>query len=459
MQPEILNLDATELVARFRKRELSPVEAISAVLERAEATQTTLNAFIVIGRDAALAAARESEKRWRAGAPLGGLDGVPVSIKDNVYAHGWPTRFGSLAIAESDTRGPDSPCVARLHEAGAVIFGKTTLPDYAHKIVTDSPLTRITRNPWNPAHSPGGSSGGAAAAVASGIGPLAVGTDGGGSIRVPAAWSGIYGLKPSFGRVPHHPRGAFPTVSHIGPMTRSVRDAAAMLDIMSRPDPHDWYALPYDSADYTADIDRGIDGLRVAVSDDLGMGVDIEPEIAASVRAAFKVAESLGAQIEADHPAEIPACADVHRVHWFSFSARLGRKLSERVSQLDPSMQALVQMGEKLPAGAFVDAVVARGDLASRINIFFERYDLLLAPVMNISAPEIASLDPANPPFPTLTSWVNQAGLPAASVPCGLTSAGLPIGLQIIAGPRADALVLRASYALEQALGRLKLPR
>ena len=399
MQPEILNFDATELVARFRRRELSPVEAISAVLERAEATQTTLNAFVVIGRDAALASARESEKRWRAGAPLGGLDGVPVSIKDNVYAQGWPTRFGSLAIAESDTRGPDSPSVARLREAGAVVFGKTTLPDYAHKIVTDSPLTGITRNPWNPDHSPGGSSGGAAAAVASGVAPLAVGTDGGGSIRVPAAWSGIYGLKPSFGRVPHHPRGAYPTVSHIGPMTRSVRDAALMLNAMARPDPHDWYALPYDGADYAADLERGVEGLRVAVSDNLGMDIDVEPEIAAAVRIAFKTLESLGVRIEADHPTEIPACADVHRVHWCSFSARLGRKLGERTSRLDPSMQALVRIGEALPAQAFVDAVVARGELGSRINTFFERYDLLVAPVIDISAPEIAVSAPFYAPM------------------------------------------------------------
>jgi aspartyl-tRNA(Asn)/glutamyl-tRNA(Gln) amidotransferase subunit A len=456
---EILKLDATELVARFRTRELSPVEATSAVLQKAEMTQMTLNAFVVIDRDAALAAARESEKRWRAGTPLGDVDGVPVSIKDNIYAQGWPTRFGSLAIAEADTQRPDSPSVARLREAGAVIFGKTTLPDYAHKVVTDSPLTGITRNPWNLDHSPGGSSGGAAAAIASGIAPLAVGTDGGGSIRVPAAWSGIYGLKPSFGRVPHHPRGAFPTVSHVGPMTRSVRDAALMLNVMARPDPQDWYALPYDGADYAADLERGIEGLRVAVSDDLGMGVGVEPEIAASIRTAFKIAESLGARIEADHPVDIPACADTHRVHWYSFSARLGQKLGERAGKLDPSMRALARMGEDLPPGAFVDAVVARGELASRINSFFGRYDLLLAPVINISAPAIARLDSRDPPLPILTSWANQTGLPAANVPCGLTSSGLPIGLQIIGGPRTDALVLQASRAFEQALGRLTLPK
>lgn len=455
MQPEILKLDASDLVVRYRTREISPVEVASAVLAAAEASQAMLNAFIVIDRHAALASARESEKRWRAGAPLGPLDGVPVSIKDNIYTEQWPTRFGSTAIAEADTQAPDSPSVARLREAGTVIFGKTTLPDFAHKVVTDSPLTGITRNPRNPDHSPGGSSGGAAAAIAAGIGPLAAGTDGGGSIRVPAAWCGIYGLKPSFGRVPHHPRGAFPTVSHVGPMTRSVRDAASMLNVMARPDSRDWYSLPYDGADYVADLERGIAGLRVAVSHDLGMGVEIAPEVAAAVRAAFKTAESLGVRVETGHPSEIPALADVHRVHWCAFSARLARRLGERASKLDPSMQVLVKMGEAQSACAFVDAVVARGDLGSRVNTFFSRYDLLLAPVININAPEIAGIDPQYPPFPMLTSWVNQTGLPAASVPCGITAKGLPVGLQIIGGPRADALVLRASYAFEQALGRL----
>jgi len=456
MDNSVFRLDAVELAAAYRSRSLSPVEVVSTVLDRAEAMQASLNAFACLDRTGALAAAAQSEKRWRSGAPLGPLDGIPVSIKDNIYASGMPTRFGSHAIAEADSAGPDSPSVARLREAGAIVFGKTTLPDFAHKIVTDSPLTGVTRNPWNVACSPGGSSGGAAAAIAAGVGPLAVGTDGGGSIRVPAAWTGTFGLKPSFGRVPHHPRGAFATVSHVGPMTRTVKDAALMLTVMARPDSRDWYALPYGGEDYAAGLNCDFKGLRVAASADLGLGVPVEADIAAGVERAVAAIEQLGASVDRAHPPEVAGCLDVHRVHWTSFSARLARRLGERADRLDPSMRLLVEAGNALPPGAFPDAVVARGELGSLINGFFDRYDLLVAPVININAPVIAELDPLEPPLPVLTAWCNQTGLPAASLPCGVTAEGLPVGLQVVGGPRADALVLSFCHRLEQAFGRFQ---
>lgn len=458
MSSELLKLDAGQLAVAFRTREASPVDAVKAVLDRAEATQATLNAFVAFDRAGALAAAGAAEKRWRDAAPLSAIDGIPVSIKDNIYTESMPTRFGSRAIAEADTRGPDSPSVARLREAGAVIFGKTTLPDFAHKIVTDSPLTGITRNPWDLSRSPGGSSGGAAAAVASGIGPLAVGTDGGGSIRVPSAWSGIYGLKPSFGRLPHHPRGAFPTVSHVGPMTRTVRDAALMMNVMARPDRRDWYALPYDGADYEAQLAIALRGKRIAVSADFGMLQAVDPDIAAAVARAVKVLADLGAHIDTAQPDEIAASTEIHGAHWCAFSARLGARLGPRAALLDVSMQALIERGKTFPPGAFVDAVVARGEISGRIHGFFDRHDLLVGPVINRSAPVIADIDPENPPLPYFTAWCNQVGVPAASVPCGLTGSGLPVGLQIIGGPREDALVLAASHAIEQAFGTLTPP-
>jgi aspartyl-tRNA(Asn)/glutamyl-tRNA(Gln) amidotransferase subunit A len=458
MDSSVFRLDAGALAAAYRSRSLSPVEVVSAVIDRAEATQAALNAFACLDRSGALATATQSEKRWRSGAPLGPLDGVPVSIKDNIYASGMPTRFGSCAIAEADSSGSDSPSVARLREAGAIVFGKTTLPDFAHKIVTDSPLTGVTRNPWNVTRSPGGSSGGAAAAVAAGIGPLAVGTDGGGSIRVPAAWTGTFGLKPSFGRVPHHPRGAFPTVSHVGPMTRTVKDSALMLTAMTRPDSRDWYALPFDPVNYADRLERDFEGLRIAASMDLGLGVPVESDIAAAVEKAVTAIEQIGVSVDRTQPAQISACMDVHRIHWTSFSARLARRLGERADRLDPSMKLLVAAGDSLPQGAFADAVVARGELGSLLNGFFDRYDLLVAPVINISAPVIAEIDPLEPPLPVLTAWCNQAGLPAASLPCGLTAEGLPIGLQVVGGPRADTLVLSFCHRLEQAFGRFEPP-
>lgn len=454
-----VDLDAAELADAFARRALSPVEVVTAVLGRVEETQGWLNAFCALDPEGARAASLESEKRWKAGSPLGPLDGVPVSIKDNIYVAGMPTRFGSRAIAEAETQGDDSPCVARLREAGAVIFGKTTLPDYAHKVVTDSRLTGITRNPWDPARSPGGSSGGASAAIAAGLGPLAVGTDGGGSIRVPAAWTGTFGLKPSFGRVPHHPRGAYPTVSHIGPMTRTVADAASMMTAMTQADARDWYALPADGCDYASALPRdGLKGLRIAISTDLGLAAAcVEPGIAACIEAAFRTVEALGAHIEPAHPPGIAALGEVHRVHWSAFSARLAQRLGEGAARLDPSMLQLVDMGNALPPQAFVDSVVARGELGSRIFQFFETYDLLLAPVIGIAPPVISTLDPLDPPLPRFTSWANQTGVPAASLPCGLAD-GLPVGLQIVAGPRADAFLLSVCQVLESEFGTFRPP-
>lgn len=454
MQPqlEILRLTAAELANHYRSRQLSPVEVMTATLRAAEDSQATLNAFVLLDPATALAAARRSEERWRAGTPLSSLDGVPVSVKDNIYAEGAPTRFGSLAIAPADTIGPDSPSVARLREAGALIFGKTTLSDFAHKIVTDSPLTGVTRNPRNLDHTPGGSSGGAAAAVAANLGPIALGTDGGGSIRVPASWTGTFGMKPSMGRVPHHPRGAFAPFSHVGPITRTVLDAARAMTFLSRPDSRDWYALPPDDVDYEASLRRGVAGRRIALSPTLGLpDILIDPQTAAAVERAARTFEELGAHVELADPPGLSECMDVTGVFWLSLSDRLARTLGEGAARLDGSVLTLVEMSRSLPANAFLDAFLRRGELAVPINAFFARYDLLLAPVIQSTAPRLADLDPLNPPRPPLTAWCNLFGIPAASVPCGSSSNGLPIGLQIVAGPWADEAVMSASYAYEQA--------
>ena len=248
---DLCALSATGLLELFRKHELSPVEVTSAVLQRIEKLNPVLNAFNLVSKDAG-ADAKASEARWLRGEPKGLLDGVPVSIKDLLLTKGWPTLRGSKTI---DPKGPwndDAPAVARLREHGAVLLGKTTTPEFGWKGVTDSPLTGITRNPWNPKKTPGGSSGGAAAALASGMGPLAVGTDGGGSIRIPCSFTGLFGIKPSFGRVPAWPPSPFGAVAHVGPMTRSVTDAALMLNVLSLPDARDWQGLPHDARDYRA---------------------------------------------------------------------------------------------------------------------------------------------------------------------------------------------------------------
>ncbi len=454
MESTIAAMTAVDLVDAYRRGALSPVEVVRDTLARAHESQTTLNAFAIID-DSCLAQAEASAARWRRAGTLGPLDGVPVSIKDNVYAAGMPTRFGSVAIPPDQTQGPDSPSTARLREAGAVIIGKTTMPDYAHKIVTDSPLTGVTRNPIDLQRSPGGSSGGASAAVAAGIGPLAVGTDGGGSIRIPACWTGIFGLKPSFGRVPHHPRGAFAPVSHVGPMTRTVRDAALMLTVMARPDSRDWYSLPHDPIAYEDHLDLAVAGLRVAVSPRLGR-TDTAPDdaTAAAIADAAACLAAMGAQVAQADP---PHLADIVRIaglQWAAYSAYLADQLGDRAAALDPSLLDLVGIGRRLGRHDIVAAQLERGRLGAEVAQFFDDWDLLLAPVIDRPAPLLEELDPLAPPLPPFTSWCNVTGLPAASVPAGRDAQGLPVGVQVIGRRFDDAGVLRACAVLERHWGR-----
>src|SRR6185436_17604802 len=275
---ELWALSATELVEGFRKKALSPVEVTKAVLARIEKFNPVLNAFRQVAAEEALQQARDSENRWAAGQPQGLLDGVPVSIKDLLLTRGWPTLRGSKTVDRNGPWNDDAPVTARLREHGAVLLGKTCTPEFGWKGITNSPLTGITRNPWNPKMTPGGSSGGGAAAVASGMGPLTVGTDGGGSIRIPCAFTGLFGLKPSFGRVPAWPLSPMGTVAHVGPMTRTVTDAALMLNVLSLPDERDWHSLPYDARDYRIGLEEGVRGLRIAYSADLGYA-KVDPEI------------------------------------------------------------------------------------------------------------------------------------------------------------------------------------
>jgi aspartyl-tRNA(Asn)/glutamyl-tRNA(Gln) amidotransferase subunit A len=259
---EIQFLSAADIAGQYCKRTLSPVDVLAATLARAEAIQPTLNPFCMFDTEPARAAARASEQRWAAGTPLSPLDGIPIAIKDNQAVAGQPGASGSLAI-DLMPAAADAPHVARLREAGAVFYARTTMPDFAWKAVTDSPRTGVTRNPWNPALTPGGSSGGSAVAVAAGSCPIATGSDGGGSIRIPAAFTGIYGIKPTTGRVPGI--GEAPDISATGPLARTVADAALALAVMCRPDRSDPIGSTLHVPDFVAETARGVKGLRIAV--------------------------------------------------------------------------------------------------------------------------------------------------------------------------------------------------
>jgi aspartyl-tRNA(Asn)/glutamyl-tRNA(Gln) amidotransferase subunit A len=452
---DLCALTATELLDAFRKKTLSPVEVAKAVAARIEKLNPVFNAFNLVS-DRILDDAKASEARWLAGQPKGLLDGVPVSIKDIILTKGWPTLRGSKTI---DAKGPwndDAPATARLREHGAVLLGKTTTPEFGWKGVTDSPLTGITRNPWNEAKTPGGSSGGAAAAVASGMGPLALGTDGGGSIRIPCGFCGLFGIKASFGRVPAWPLSPFGTVAHVGPMTRSVADAALMLNVLAQPDARDWHALPYEPRDWRTGLDQGIADLRIAYSSDLGYA-KVDKEVREIVSKAVAVFEELGARVEEKNPGfEDPA--PLFMTHWFSGAAFLLKGIAQDKHKLiDPGLREMAAQGEKVTSHDLLDAQLKRGALGAHMNLFHRDYDLLVTPTLSIPAfdagKEVADkmLQSRWTDWTPFTFPFNLTQQPAASIPCGFTKDGLPVGLHLV-GPRyADALVLRAARAFETA--------
>ena len=296
MQDDICGLSATDLVGEYRARRLSPVEVTGAVLERIECLNECYNAFCVVDGDRALDQARASEDRWSRNEPAGLVDGVPISVKDLILAKGWPTLRGSRTIDPDQAWEEDGPPVARMREQGAVILGKTTTPEFGWKGVTDSPLTGVTGNPWDPTLTPGGSSGGAAAAAALGMGPLHIATDGGGSIRMPAAFCGLFGHKPTFGVVPVHPHSPAGTLWHQGPIVRTVADAVLMLNVISEPDPRDWYSVPGTVTDFGAEFENGVEGLRIAYSRDLGYA-KVDPDVAALVDFAVAWFAGKGAEV------------------------------------------------------------------------------------------------------------------------------------------------------------------
>ena len=451
----LANLTAIELLQLYRTHQASPVDATRAVLERIDQLNPLLNAYCVIDAESALASARQSEARWQQNAPIDILDGIPVSIKDLILTRGWPTLRGTRTVNPNQPWSVDAPVVARLREAGAVLVGKTTTPEFGIKGTTDNPLTGITRNPWNPKMTPGGSSGGAAAAVASGMGPLAVGTDGAGSVRIPSAFSGIPGLKPSFGRVPAFPLSPFGTVAHLGPHARSVDDLALMLTVMSRPDARDWTSLPYDPRDYRVGLNVGVRGLRVAFSPDLGYVTNVDPEIAASVRAAAESFKDMGAHVDELSPG-FSNPEEITTKMWFVGSYSLVSNMTpEQVALVDPALRWQAEQGSKVTTLDLQKLALRRGELGSMMRQFHQRYDLLLTPGVSVTAFEAKAPHEWTLALESFLGWTpfsypfNLTQQPAAVVPCGVHSNGLPMALQIVGPMHGDALVLRAARAYE----------
>ncbi len=458
MSDELIRMSAVDLLAGYRQGRFSPVDATRAVLDRIHAVNEKINAFMIIDDEGAMTSARESEARWAKAEPKGLVDGVPTTIKDLVLTKGWPTLKGSLTVDPDGPWEEDAPCVARLREHGAVLLGKTTTPEVGWKGLTESALSGVTRNPWNLAKTPGGSSGGAAAALAADMGPLAVGSDGGGSIRIPSAFTGVFGLKANYGRVPVYPESAMRALSHVGPMTRSVADAALMLNVLAEPDYRDHTALPYQGIDFTQGLDAGVAGLKIAFSPDLGYA-NVDPEVARIVAEAAAVFTDLGAMVEQRDPGfENPKA--VFKTHWWAGSAGAFAHMPDEIkAKLEPELAQIVAEGQELSILDYMRAMEGRTALCLHLREFFQQVDLLLTPALAVPAFDVGRLQPpGSPPDDTYwTDWTpfsypfNLAQQPACSIPCGFTRDGLPVGLQIVADNFREDLVLRAAKAFESA--------
>jgi aspartyl-tRNA(Asn)/glutamyl-tRNA(Gln) amidotransferase subunit A len=454
---ELAYTPATDLIPRIRSGALSPVELTRAVLERIEALNPTINAFVTVTAETALTAARAAEDAVMKGERLGPLHGVPVSIKDLALVKGVPAKFGSF-VFENRVGETDAPFVRRLKEAGAVVIGKTTSPEFGWKALGDSPLTGITRNPWNLGMTSGGSSAGAGAAAAAGLGPLHQGSDGAGSIRVPSAFCGIYGLKPTFGRVPVWPVSNTDSASHTGPMTRTVADAALMLAVMAGPDDWDRQSLDAPPADYVGRLRDGIRGLRVGWTPDLGC-LQVDSEIGQVAKRAAEAFPELGCSVE-DAKVSLPDTREMIRLMWNAHYAGNYAQFLERFrAKMDPGLVAAIEDGRRYTAEQYVDMRARKHAYCDAVRALFDTYDLLLMPTVSVAAFEVGRLNPTHfrqHPWDWF-DWAgfsypfNFSGNPAATVPAGFTPSGMPVGLQIVGRRLADLQVLQASAAFEQA--------
>ena len=456
---DLTQCTATQLLGLYRSGEASPVEATQAVLQRISRLNPLLNAFCLVDEAAAMASAHQSEARWLAhrnsGAGVLPLDGVPMSIKDLILTQGWPTLRGSKTVNPDQPWEVDAPVTARLREAGAVLLGKTTTPEFGCKGETNSLLTGISRNPWSLEHTPGGSSGGASAAVTAGLGPLAIGTDGAGSVRIPAAFCGNVGLKPSFGRVPAYPLSPFGSVAHLGPHAMTVEDVALLMNTIALPDARDWTSLPFDGVDYLAGLKGDIKGLRVAYSPTLGYAKNVDSEIAAATAQAAKHLQDLGAVVEQVHPlTEDPL--DISTGLWFAGAYQVWRTLSPAQQALtDPDFKAQAELGALLDTHAIHALNQRRGVLGSHLRQFMQRFDLILTPSTAVTA--FKALPAGHSPMNSaaMLGWTpfsypfNLSQQPAISLPCGLSSQGLPMGVQLVGPMFGDATLLQAAQALQ----------
>jgi aspartyl-tRNA(Asn)/glutamyl-tRNA(Gln) amidotransferase subunit A len=450
-------LPAIELAELIRAKQLSPVDYMRALLDRIATLEPKVNAFAYLAAEQALDGAKQAEAALMGGGRIGRLHGVPVTIKDLNLTKDMPTQNGSKIFAGNQPT-EDTPVVPRLRAEGAIVIGKTTTSEFGWTGVSRSPLTGITHNPWKFGYNAGASSAGAGAAAAAGFGPLHQGSDGAGSIRMPSHFCGVFGLKPSFGRVPLYPVSTGDFTAHMGPMTRGVADSALMLEVMAGPHPLDYTSLEAGPASYLRRLHEGIKGKRIAYSPDLGVA-RVDPDVAALVKAAVARFTDLGAIVEEVATPWAQEGPDLIRFFWAAHMSRFQPYLAKWEAEMDPGLVACIKDAEEVTVARYQGMRERKMAYVAAIQRWFEDWDFLLTPSVSVAAFPAEKLMPDHwPSHPW--DWVqwaefsypfNMSWNPAASVPCGFTAAGLPVGLQIV-GRRFDDLgVLQASAAFEQA--------
>jgi Asp-tRNA(Asn)/Glu-tRNA(Gln) amidotransferase A subunit family amidase len=448
---------AYRLADMIKQRELSPVELVSLIIKRIEKINPRLNAYLTIVEESAIDQAKQAEKEILSGKELGPLHGIPISIKDLNTTAGIRTTMGSLVYKDFIPR-TEGTMVKRLKEAGAIIIGKTNTPEFGLACNTDNKLGDSCRNPWNPQMTSGGSSGGAAAGVASGISPLGQGSDGGGSVRIPASLCGVYGLCPSYGLVPKDI--AAWGVSHVtsyGPLTRNVRDAALMMNIIAGDDGKDYTCFKTPVPDYVKLLDEKPEKMRIAWSPDLGYGVQVDHEVRTLTEAAAHIFEQMGHIVEEAHPV-----TGVPFETWdVAISSRyyipFGFVLQKHADEIMDYTRIAMECGRDIAGVEVAKAWLQIEKFRAVMTAFFDKYDLLLTPTTAVPAFPVGKQNRTlgrgiiNWPFAPFTCMFNLTGNPGASIPCGFSSAGLPVGLQIVGKRGDDPRILQASAAFEEA--------
>lgn len=446
---------AIDLLNAFKTRAVSPVEVMQDCLSRMQQLEPLLNCFVIATPEAAFEAARQAERAIMAGEPLGALHGIPISVKDLIAVGGVKQTFGSRTLS-NNVAATDAPSVERIKAAGACIIGKTTTTEFGCKGGGPSPLSGVTRNPWDLSKTPGGSSLGAASSVAAGLTPFALGTDGGGSIRLPSSFCGLFGIKAQFGRVPVYPVSATPTLAHVGPLARTVRDAALLLGVISGHDWRDAFSVAGSVPDYLAACEKSVQGMRIAWSPTLG-GRSADASVLAACEAAVAVFQSLGCEVVLW---EDLAGADPIELWMAEFYAGVGTRLKDSLqnatNQLDPAVVHMLEPALHQTLENYYTKVFSRYDFREKVRARFETIDLLLTPTTPVPAFD-AGLDSPPGYGDNIISWMsytypfNLTGQPAASVPAGFTAAGLPIGLQMVARVNCETDIFRAAAAFENA--------